>query len=82
MLPEAQKEILFRRQDLRQLGKAENRINMGPGWWGSRHGYQGTEPAFPQEGREMATDRRLWKSTLGSISFPFLTTEAGSSFKG
>lgn len=47
MLPEAQKEILFRRQDLRQLGKTENRINMWPGMVGATTQTSGNRAGFP-----------------------------------
>lgn len=39
VLPEAQKEILFGWQDLRQLGDTENRISVRGGGSGNRAGF-------------------------------------------
>lgn len=83
MLPEAQEEILFSRQDLRQLGKTENCINIGGGGGGRGH-----KTDIRERSRLSHRMDRKWlptgamEVTFGSISFPSLTTEASSSSKG
>lgn len=82
MLPEAQKEILFCWQDLRQLGKTENRINMGPGVVGDTTWTSGKRAGFPTGRTGNGCRQALMEVTFCSISFPSLTTEAGNSSKG
>lgn len=75
VLPEAQKEILFGWQDLRQLGDTENRISVRGEGSGNRAG-------FPTGRMENGQQTSGMEIAFCSVSFPSLSTEAGGPSKG
>lgn len=69
MLPEAQEEILFSRQDLRQLGKTENCINIGGRGAGDTKWTSGSGAGFPTGWTGNGCRQALWKSHLALYHF-------------